>query len=109
MPEQAPVTKTVTASDARHQLSQILNQVFRGETRVVVEEGGVPIAAIISPQEMQRFDRYEAERAERFNVLDTIGAAFVDVPEAELEEELSKALAEIRAEQQAKNRASATT
>jgi hypothetical protein len=46
----------------------------------------------------------EAERAERFKVLDEIRAAFKDVPADEIEREVAKAVAEVREEkrQQAK-------
>jgi len=101
--QQGPATETITVSDARQRLGQLLDQVYRGETRLVIEEGGIPVAAIISPQELQRFNRYEAERAERFKVLHTIGAAFADVPEAELEEEIGKALAGVRDEQRVRH------
>ena len=106
--QEEPPTETVTVSDARQRLGQLLNQVYRGETRLVIEKSGIPVAAIISPQELQRFNRYEAERADRFKVLDSIGAAFVDVSEAELEEEIGKALADVRDEQRVRYVASPT-
>jgi prevent-host-death family protein len=48
MQEQEPMTKTIKASVARQQFSQLLNDVFRKESRVVVEKSGIPVAAIIS-------------------------------------------------------------
>lgn len=98
MPEQGPMTQTVNASDARRQWSNLLTQVYRKETRVIVEESGIPVAAVISTDDLARLDRYDCERAERFTVLDEIGAAFRAVPSEEIEREVGRALAEARAE-----------
>jgi antitoxin (DNA-binding transcriptional repressor) of toxin-antitoxin stability system len=49
----------------------------RGE-RIVVEEQGVPVAAIVSVHDLARLAHFDAQRAERFAVLDRIGAAFAD-------------------------------
>ena len=49
--EPEPMTKTIKASVARQQFSQLLNDVFRGKIRVVVEKSGIPVAAIISANE----------------------------------------------------------
>lgn len=93
-----PMTQTITASEARAQWSQVLNQVARKETRVVVEKSGVPVAAIVSTQDLAQLQHFEEERAQRFAALDRIGRAFQDVPVEELEAEVSKALAAVRAE-----------
>ena len=98
MRQQEPSTQTMKASDARQQWSELLNQVFRKEKRVIVEKSGIPVAAVISTDDLARLDRYDRERDERFNVLDVIGAAFRDVPPEELEREVSQALSEVRAE-----------
>jgi prevent-host-death family protein len=104
MPGREPATRTVKASEARQQWSQLLNEVFRGATRVVVEKSGIPVAAIISADDLKRFRLLEQRRAERFKVLDEIGEAFKDVPTEEIEREVAQALAEVRAERrQARN------
>jgi prevent-host-death family protein len=97
MREREPVTRTVKASEARQNFSQLLNQVFRGETRVVVEKSGIPVAAIISAQDMEEFKRFEAEREKDFAIIDEIRAAFKDVPDVEIEREVARAVAEARA------------
>lgn len=91
-----PVTKTVKASEARQQWSGLLNEVFKGETRVVVEKSGIPVAAIISVDDLQELVRKEKERAERFKALDATREAFKDVPDEELEREITKAIASVR-------------
>jgi prevent-host-death family protein len=70
------MTKAIKASEARRQFSQLLNEVFRRESRVLVEKSGIPVAAIISAKDLQLLARLEAERAERFKIPDEIGDAF---------------------------------
>jgi prevent-host-death family protein len=99
MAEREPImTKTMKASEAREQFSQLLNQVFRGNTRVLVEKSGIPVAGIISAQDLERFNQLERQREERFKVLDETRAAFKDVPDEELEQEVAKALNAVRKE-----------
>jgi prevent-host-death family protein len=91
-----PMTQTITASRARQEWSKILNKVFREEIRIVVEKSGIPVAAIISTEDLKRLDQLEKERAERFRILDKVKAAFKDIPEAEIEKETDKALSRVR-------------
>ena len=81
----------------RSQFSQLLNRVSRRETRVVVEKSGVPVAAIISAQDLEELARFEAQREKDFAIIDEIRAAFKDVPDEELEREVARAVAEARA------------
>ena len=92
------MTQVMKASEVRAQWSQLLNKVFRDKTRVVVEKSGIPVAAVISAEDLQRFTQMEEQRARRFKVLDRIGEAFKDVPEKEIDREVKKAISEIRAE-----------
>jgi prevent-host-death family protein len=93
-----PLTQTIKASEARQQFSRLLNQVFRKETRVIVEKSGIPVAALISTADLDRLTRFERERAARFLALDASRAAFQGVPDEELEQEVGRAVAEARQE-----------
>lgn len=93
-----PATQTIDAAEATQRWSHLLEAVSRGDTRVIVEEGGVPVAAIISTDDLERFRRFEAERQRRFSVIDEVREAFKDVPPEEIEREVGKALAEVREE-----------
>jgi len=87
------------ASDARQQFSQLLNEVFRRETRVIVEKSGIPVAAIISAEDFTRLARMEEdERRRDFAVLDELRQAFKDVPEEEIEREVNRAVTQVREE-----------
>jgi prevent-host-death family protein len=90
------MTQTINASTARQEWSKILNKVFREEIRIVVEKSGIPVAAIISAEDLKRLDQLEKERADRFRILDEVKAAFRDIPEAEIENEADQALIHVR-------------
>lgn len=98
------MTQVMKASDVRQQWGQLLNKVFRNQTRVVVEKSGIPVAAVISAEDLERFNRLEEQRARRFQVLDRIGEAFKDVPEEEIEREVKRALTEVRQDKRKEKR-----
>ena len=99
MREQDPMTQVINATQARQEWSTLLNKVYRGTTRVIVEKSGIPVAAIISPQDLALLERLRAERQERFQVLERTGAAFKDVPVEEQEYAVGRALERVRATQ----------
>ncbi len=107
MREQQPMTQVIKASEARQRWSEILNGVFRGRTRVVVEKSGIPVAAVISARDLERLTQMEAQREEHFRALDGLREAFKDVPPEEIEREVAKAVAEVRKEPR-QERANAT-
>lgn len=98
----APIETTMNLSDTKQHLSRLVNSVARGESRVVVEKSGLPVAAIISTEEYRRFKRHEQEReavrARMYEAFGRFSDAFDDIPDEELERELAKAQAEVRAE-----------
>ena len=96
-----PTTQTIGASDARQQFGQLLNQVFRREKRVVIEKSGVPVAALVSAADLEQLRRFEEQRREEFAVVERIREAFKGVPPEEIEQEVARAVAEVRAERRA--------
>ena len=103
------VTQTMKASDARQQFSDVINRVYRKETRVLVERSGIPVAAIVSADDLARLDRYDRERAARFAGLSRISEAFADVPVDELEQEVERAVTETRTKARQEQAKSDTT
>ncbi len=102
-------TETMKISDVRSEFNSLVNRVHRGETRVIVEKSGIPVAALVPINVLEVFDQ-EQKRQAAFNVLHEIGAAFKDVPLEEIEREVAKAIAEVRAEKRAERlRASVDT
>ena len=98
MGSQERSTKTVSLSEVEDGISRVINMVRQDNTRVLVEENGIPVAAVISAADLERFVLYERQRAERFKVLDEIREAFKDVPDEEIERETDRIVARIRAE-----------
>lgn len=98
MREHEPMTQTINVTQARQEFGQLLNRVFRRETRVIVEKSGIPVAAIVSADDLDALQRFEQQRVKAFTVIDRMRAAFADVPDDELEREVDKAIAQVRAE-----------
>lgn len=107
MREQHPMTKTMKISDVRSQLNTLVNGVFRQETRVLVEKSGIPVAGIVSADDLKRLDQLDREREKRFAVIDEVRANFDGIPPEELEREAERALAEVRKEMRAEREAQA--
>lgn len=91
-------TRVLKASETRQQWSQVLNKVYRGESRILVEKSGIPVAAIISPDDLERFTRYEDDQRRQFGVLDRMRDAFQEVPPEEIERETVRAVQQARSE-----------
>ncbi len=85
--------QTMTFADASQQLADFIRRVSRNGTRIVVEDRGVPVAAIISADDLARLDRLEAEREADFRVIDDLRNAFKDVSDEEIERETDRVLA----------------
>lgn len=96
MAEREPMIQTITVTEARQRWSQLLNRVFRSRERVIVEKSGIPVAAIISARDLERFHQLEQERARDFAILDEIGPAFKDETPEESERLAKQAVAEAR-------------
>ncbi len=92
-----PMTETMKISAVKTQLSTLVNRVYRKETRVVVEKSGIPVAALVSTEDLARLDRFDRERAARFAVLDEMRAAFAGVPPEETERETDRITTALRA------------
>lgn len=97
MREQPPMTQTLNATDIRAQWSTVVNQVARKETRVLVEKSGVPVAAIVSADDLAQLQVLEAQRAERLRLLATMRERFADRSEEQLEADVARVVAEVRA------------
>ena len=91
---QQPPTQTLNISTVRAELTTLLNRVSRKEARVIVEESGIPVAALVSPDDLERLAQLDRQRAERFAIIDEVRAAFSGVPDEEIERETDRILAE---------------
>jgi prevent-host-death family protein len=91
-----PEIETMALTEARQQLSQVVNKVTCGERRVLIEKNGVPVAAIVSVGDLRLLIELEAQREARFAAIQRISGAFVEVPLDELEQQVAGALSEAR-------------
>jgi prevent-host-death family protein len=98
-----PATETIAASEARVQWSRLLNQVAREQTRVVVERSGIPVAAIVSADDLVLLQRLDEQRERGFAAAERISQAFADVPVEKLERRVAEAVAQSRAERRSEN------
>lgn len=91
--------------DARDNLSGVVNDVAEGKSPVVVEKSGLPVVAVISLEEYRRFKASEDEKNRAWNAIARISEAFSDIPLDELDAEVERAVAEVRAEMRAERAA----
>lgn len=101
MPTGKPETTTLSVTETRAQLSRLLNEVSRGETRVIVEKNGVPVAAVVTARDLERLQIFEAEIQRNLELMERIREPFKDVPPEELEAEVARAIQEVREEARA--------
>jgi prevent-host-death family protein len=92
----ATMTRTMKVSEVKNQLSRLINAISSGEMRVLVEKNGIPVAAVVSAEDLQRLIQWEREREERFAVIDRMREAFKDVPPEEIEREADRSVAAAR-------------
>jgi len=85
-------------SDVRSQFNTLVDRVYRKKTRVVVEKSGIPVAAIVSIDDLRRLDRLDEQDQKAWAVLDAMRAPFRDVPPEEIEWGAERAVAEVRSE-----------
>jgi prevent-host-death family protein len=90
MDEPALSTQMVDVSDVDRRLSRLVDAVSRHETRVLAARAGVPIAAVISIEDLKRLERLDRQRASRLQAIAAISATLADVPLTELEAQLSR-------------------
>lgn len=95
-----PTETAMNVTDTKQQFSKVINQVARGETRIVVEKSGAPVAAIISQRELDEFkqlkEKQAADRKRLHKSLSEFSRRFDDVPDDELEQILAEARSQYR-------------
>ena len=104
MRNRVPAIEKINASEARQQWSDLLNKVFRKEARVVVEKSGIPVAAVVSTEDLERLHQFDRQREEDLQVVRKIRAAFESTSPEEIEREAERAIAQGRAREQSTGR-----
>jgi prevent-host-death family protein len=93
--------ETVKASEARQHFSELVNRVHETGGRVVIEKNGVVVGGLVSREDLRRLRYLDEKTAAANEAIDRFQAAFAGIPQEELERELEKAIAEVRAERRA--------
>jgi prevent-host-death family protein len=88
----------MAVAEARQQFSRILDDVREGDQPVIIEKSGVPVAAVVPLAVLDRDRRWAAERTERIALLERMRRPFRDVPTEQIEAQVRKAIASVRAE-----------
>lgn len=99
MSDKIPTTETMKISDVRAGLNQLVNRVYRHETRVIVEKSGIPVAAVVSADDVRRLQQLDEDLAKRRRVLEAMREPFRDVPPEEIERETQRIISEMRDEE----------
>jgi len=92
----SPLTETVNASEVRQQFARVLNSVFRHERRVLVEKSGIPVAAVVSTDDLRRLERLDEEDRDAQRIVDAMRKPFAGISPEEIEREAARAVAEDR-------------
>ena len=104
MREQQPMTQTMNISEVKNQLSSVVNRVYRKETRVLVEKSGIPVAALVSADDLSRLQQLDREWEQTTQAIERFSQAFADIPVPELEATIDEIIAENRAKDRAERR-----
>lgn len=102
MRERQPVTQTMTTIDTQRDFGRLVKRVSKNQTRVVVEENGQPVAALVSPDDLDQLRRLDSYREDPWRVIDEIHARNRDKDPEEVERDVAEAIAEVRAEERAR-------
>lgn len=90
--------KTMKASEVRDRWSEAVDTVASDKARIRIERSGTPVAGLVSARDLEwlalRDQRLEELRA----VVSQMREAFAEIPEEEIEQEVARALAEVRSE-----------
>lgn len=89
-------TQTMTIAEVITALSDIASQGSRNEVRVLVENAGEPVAALVSADDLRRLNDLDHAWDERTNAIKRFSQAFADVSVEEGEAEIARILDEGR-------------
>ena len=98
------MTQAISVNQARQQLDHLVAEVVTGHTRIVLENGGAPVAAIVSAADLDRLAELDRQREDHWRVFDEIHARNADKDPEEVERDVAEAIAEVRRERRREQR-----
>lgn len=96
MPRRA--LRRIGAAEARQNFSQLIGDVRTTEEPVIIEKGGIPVAAVVPLGVLEREQRWAEERSGRLALLARLRRPFRDVSTEEIERQAAIAVADVRSE-----------
>lgn len=91
-------TESLKFTEARPKLSSILDRVFHRQSRVRLYKGQIPVAAIVSIDDLERLELLDRQREAEFRDMANVSEALLDVSEDELEAKIYEIAARVRRE-----------
>jgi PHD/YefM family antitoxin component YafN of YafNO toxin-antitoxin module len=88
--------KVLKASDVRQRWSDVVDEVARDRTRVVVEESDIPVAGVVNAKDLAWVEERDRCLAELRRAMDHIRQQLQDVPPEAFDREVARAVQEIR-------------
>ncbi len=104
MPDQPPIAKTMDIDLVKHQLPSVIQRVSNKEARVLIEQSGVPMAAIVSIDDLERLQQLDQEWEQTTQGIVRLSQTFADIPVADLEAKIDEIIADNRAKEVAVRR-----
>lgn len=92
MRERAPGIQTIQFSEVTEPLLRLMSKVSRRETRILVENAGEPVAALVSAEDLRRLDEFD----QRTGAIERFSKAFTDVSAEDVEADVARIIEEQR-------------
>ncbi len=102
MVKQEPTPRTMSIAEVVDRLPHLVNQVSRNEIRVLVEQAGQPVAALVSAEDLRRLSDLDRAWDERTEAIERFSQAFADVPTEQAEADVARIIDEGRRRRAAK-------
>jgi PHD/YefM family antitoxin component YafN of YafNO toxin-antitoxin module len=109
MSDETPTNQTVDMSEVEAKLDELVAGVAKKGTRVILEADGVPVAALVSPRDLERLMAFDEEHREARETVSEMRAAFAGIPPEEIEREAERAWADVKAEVRAERKQASAT
>lgn len=90
--------RSMNASEVREHWSEAVDAVRSDKTRIRIEQSGTPVAALVSARDLEWLALRDSQLEQLRAVVGQMRESFADVPEAEIEAEVARALAQVRGE-----------
>ena len=91
-------TRTISRSDIREQIEQLLDQVAEGETQIDIQVDGETVAGIVSGRDLDSLRRYEREVSKAEELFERLRRPFKEVDPDQIQRDAANVIAEVRHE-----------